>query len=73
MTQVYTREEFAKIIEEAARRRGTEGLDEFKADIARQHAAGIERGGPLCCGTTSIWHQPWCPIGPWEPEPGDQL
>ncbi len=57
----------------AAGLQGSESLAKFNAGIARQHAAGIERGGPACCGTTGIWHQPWCPIGPWEPEPGEAI
>ncbi len=53
---------------ESAGRMSSEGLAKFSADIASEHAAGMRRGGPSCCGTTGVWHNPWCPIGPWEPE-----
>jgi hypothetical protein len=53
---------------QAAGRRGPEGLAEFNTSVRRMHEQGVARGGLPCCGTTGIWHAPWCALGPWEPE-----
>jgi hypothetical protein len=39
---------------------GPEAMDRLRAGIHTDRLAGIERGGPPCCGTTGIWHRPWC-------------
>jgi hypothetical protein len=63
-----TRGEFARRWAQAESA-GPEAVTRLKTSVARQTVCGIARGGPPCCGTTGIWHLPWCHAGPWEPEP----
>jgi hypothetical protein len=53
---------------ERAAQQGPDAYDRLKRQISEETEAGIARGGPPCCGTTGIWHRPWCLEGPWEPE-----
>jgi hypothetical protein len=45
-----------------------DAYDRLKRQISEETEAGIAQRGPPCCGTTGIWHWPWCLEGPWEPE-----